>query len=279
MSYAHFVKPGSKVDLSSISSKSDAGFTKEEGIVRAEKLGEELRELQDLLFFAGETSCLVVLQGMDTSGKDGTIRCLTKYVNIQGCKVASFKQPSQEELSHDFLWRIHSQTPAKGHITIFNRSHYEDVLVVRVHDLAPKKEWERRYEQINRFEQNLAESGTTIIKFFLHISKKEQEERLLAREEDKTKAWKLAVGDWKERELWEKYQDAYCDALQKCSTEWAPWHIVPADRKWFRDLAILDKIVDSLKPYRNEWIDRLEKIGKCSLEEINAYRSTMRDPN
>lgn len=273
MAHAYYVKPGSKVDLSTIDSKRDGGLTKEESLARAAVLGEELRELQDLLYFAGETSCLVVLQGMDTSGKDGTIRCFAKYVNIQGCRVASFKQPSQEELSHDFLWRVHAQTPAKGQITIFNRSHYEDVLIVRVHDLVPKRIWEKRYDQINHFERHLVDNGTVVLKFFLHISKSEQEQRLLEREQDKTKAWKLAVGDWKERELWDQYQNAYMDTLEKCSTDWAPWRIVPADRKWYRDLAVLESVVETLKPYKSKWLAKLDQIGKSALQDIMSYRA------
>lgn len=272
MPYSHFVKPGSVIDLSKIDSRADGGLTKDEGLARAASLGEELRELQDLLFAAGEKSCLIVLQGMDTSGKDGTIRYFAKYVNIQGCRVASFKQPSQEDLSHDFLWRIHSQTPSNGQMTIFNRSHYEDVLVVRVHKLVPKDVWEKRFDQINRFEKHLSENGTVIIKFFLHISKKEQEERLLEREQDRTKAWKLAVGDWKERELWDKYQEAYADAISRCSTEWAPWRVVPAGRKWYRDLAVVEAAVEALKPFRSQWLAKLDLIGSSALKDILSYR-------
>lgn len=275
MPFAHVVHPGSKTDLREMPTKDDGNLTKDEALDQTGALGEELRELQDLLYFASEASCLIVLQGMDTSGKDGMIRCLTKYVNIQGCRVASFKQPTPEELAHDFLWRVHEQVPGKGQMTIFNRSHYEDVLVARVHGLVPKNVWQRRYEQINNFEQLLFENGTIILKFFLHIDKKEQEERLLEREQDATKAWKLSVGDWKERELWDSYQRAYEDALEKCSTEWAPWHIVPADRKWFRDLAVLERIVKTLKPYRKQWLEKLDLIGQSALREIRAYRKSL----
>jgi PPK2 family polyphosphate:nucleotide phosphotransferase len=277
MSYAHVVHPGAKVDLSDVPTKDDGDLTKEVALAQTGVWGEELRELQDLLYFSSEASCLIVLQGMDTSGKDGMIRCLTKYVNIQGCRVASFKQPTPEELEHDFLWRVHAQVPGKGQMKVFNRSHYEDVLVARVHDLVPKNVWQRRFEQINNFEKLLCESGTIILKFFLHISMKEQEERLLEREQDTTKAWKLSVGDWKERELWDDYQKAYEEALEKCSTEWAPWHIVPADRKWYRDLAVLERIVKTLKPYRSEWYEKLDRIGRSALREIDAYRDSSRN--
>lgn len=272
MSYSVKIEPNSKVSLKKIDSREDRGLSKPEGQDLAEKLGQELSELQDLLFSAGETSCVVVLQGMDTSGKDGMIRCLAKYVNIQSCRVASFKTPTEEELAHDFLWRVHAQTPRKGEIVVFNRSHYEDVLIAKVHDLAPKDAIRKRYDLINDFERNLVENGTIVLKFFLHISKAEQEERLLDREKDPTKAWKLAVSDWKERELWDSYQEAYEIALEKCSTDVAPWHVVPADHKWFRDIAVLEQIVKALRPFRQEWLDRLDKIGKAAREELMNYR-------
>lgn len=178
-----------------------------------------MRELQDLLFYASENSCLVILQGMDASGKDGTIRRPARCVNIQSCRVASFKQPTPWELSHDFLWRVHAHTTAKGQMAVFNRSHYEHVVVVRVHGIVPKDIWKSRYEQINNFEKLLAKNGTIILKFFLHIGKKEQEERLLVRERDIEKARKLSVGDWKERELRSDYMVAHEDALEKCPTD------------------------------------------------------------
>ena len=184
-----------------------------------QKLSDELSELQELLTAAQQQSLLVVLQGMDTSGKDGTIRHVLSHVNPQGCDVHSFKEPTQEELAHDFLWRVHKVTPAKGEMGIFNRSHYEDVLVARVHNLVPEKVWSRRYEEINNFEQLLSQNGMIMLKFFLHISYDEQERRLLAREQDKDKSWKLSAEDWEDRKYWKDYEQAYEDALSKCSTD------------------------------------------------------------
>src|SRR5439155_7949466 len=195
----------------------DRGLKKEKGENKTAEIIEELIELQELLYAARQQSVLIILQGRDTSGKDGTIRNVAGPLNSQSCSVASFKVPTDEELAHDFLWRIHAQTPSTGHIKIFNRSHYEDVLVVRVHKLVPKEVWQPRYEHIKAFEQLLAESATIILKFYLHISKKEQEERLLEREKDPTKSWKLSVGDWQEREYWDDYNAAYEDALSRCS--------------------------------------------------------------
>jgi PPK2 family polyphosphate:nucleotide phosphotransferase len=188
--------------------------------------------------------------------------------------VASFKVPTEEELAHDFLWRVHARTPAAGYIKIFNRSHYEDVLVARVHKLAPKKVWRGRYEHINHFERLLADAGTIILKFYLHISREEQEERLLAREQDATKFWKLSAGDWKERELWDDYTAAYEDAISRCSAEHAPWHVVPADRKWFRNLAVAEALRDALHPYRKGWLQALEEVGRRELEAIEEHRQS-----
>jgi PPK2 family polyphosphate:nucleotide phosphotransferase len=199
------------------------------------------------LYGAAQQGVLIVLQGMDTSGKDGTITHVMAPINPQGCIVTSFKQPTPADLAHDFLWRVHPHAPARGMLAIFNRSHYEDVLVVRVHNLVPKAVWRERYDAINRFEHLLATNGTIILKFFLHISKNEQEERLLAREEDKTKAWKLSATDWAERERWDDYQEAYEDALSKCSTAHAPWYIVPANRKWYRDWAVTHILLDAFE--------------------------------
>ena len=192
--------------------------------------------------------------------------------NPQSCHVASFKVPTPLEVSHDFLWRIHSESPGKGNITIFNRSHYEDVLVVRAHNLIDKAECKRRYAHINNFERLLTDSGTLILKFFLHISKDEQEARLLEREKDPTKAWKLSAADWKERELWDAYQTAYQDAINACAAPNAPWFVVPANRKWFRNVAIADTIVKLLRPHREEWMQRLKAIGSVALKELRAQR-------
>jgi PPK2 family polyphosphate:nucleotide phosphotransferase len=189
---------------------------------------------------------LVVLQGMDTSGKGGTVRHVFSAMDPAGLEVASFKKPTEEELAHDFLWRIRRKLPAPGEVVVFDRSHFEDVLVVRVHDLVPQEEWRRRYEAINEFERRVTEDGTTIVKCMLHISFDEQRERLLARLDDPSKHWKFREGDLDERGLWERYMAAYEDAIAECSTEIAPWYIVPADRKWYRNWAISSLLVETL---------------------------------
>ena len=270
MPYAHRVN--GKVDLRNIDSNVDGGLSKEKGVAKTLELGAELDKLQELLYAAGTHGLLVVLQGRDTAGKDGTLRGLSRFVDIQGVKVASFKVPTPEELSHDFLWRVHPHAPAKGQISFFNRSHYEDVLVVRVHDLAPKEVVEKRYGQINEFENLLAENGTIIVKLCLHISKEEQEERLLAREQEVEKAWKLSAGDWKEREFWDDYTDAYNMALNRCKSERAPWYVIPSDRKWFRDLAVTELLVETLRPYRKGWMEKLEKMGAEAKAELAEFR-------
>lgn len=270
------VKPipiGKKPNLSKLDPSVDGGLDKEAALAKTEELGRELNGLLELLFAAGKHSLLIVLQGMDTSGKDGTIRGLLRYSNAQSLKVWPFKVPTPEELSHDFLWRVHSKTPGKGNIAIFNRSHYEDVLVVRVHELAPKEIWSKRYEQINHFESLLAAANTIIVKFFLHISKKEQEERLLAREQESEKSWKLSVGDWKEREFWGDYERAYEDAVELCNRENAPWYVVPSNHKWFRDLAATEVLLETLRPFKQGWEASLESLGEEQKRLIEEYRS------
>ena len=207
---------------------------------------ERMADLQDRLWAEAKRSVLVVLQGIDAAGKDGTINKVMEAFNPQGCTVSSFKVPTPEELGHDYLWRIHKRTPGKGEIGIFNRSHYEDVLVVRVHDLVPKSVWSKRYDQINDFEQTLAASGTTIVKFFLSIDRDEQRKRFQARYDDPTKRWKFSLGDLEERKLWDDYQAAFDDVLSKTSTDWAPWYVIPANRKWFRNLAVSTILADTL---------------------------------
>ncbi len=236
-----------------------------EGTKELEKLSAELCDLQELLAAAQHHSMLIVLQGMDTSGKDGTIRHVFSYVNPQGCYVHSFKEPTPEDLAHDFLWRVHKVTPGKGTIGIFNRSHYEDVLVARVHNLVPEEVWSKRYKEINHFEYLLASSGTIILKFYLHISYAEQDSRLLAREDDKDKAWKISASDWSERKYWQAYQQAYEDALSKCSTADAPWYIIPANHKWYRNLAVAHILVHTMRQYKDEWTTDLEARGKEEL--------------
>ncbi len=267
------IPPRTKVRLRDHDPADTRGITREKAEARIAERRDEFAEMQELLYGAARQSVLIVLQGMDTSGKDGTIRKVMAPINPQGCDVVAFKEPTPADLAHDFLWRIHPCTPAMGMIGIFNRSHYEDVLIVRVHNLVPKAVWKRRYEAINHFEQLLAESGTIILKFFLHISKDEQRERLLAREKDPIKAWKLAPGDWIEREKWDEYQGAYETALSKCSTKDAPWYIIPADKKWFRDLIITEAILDTLRPYVPAWQEALTDRGKEQLAAIAQLRA------
>jgi PPK2 family polyphosphate:nucleotide phosphotransferase len=278
MGYAHRLEGKLKIKLKDFEAGAPAGLKRKDGEEQTARLIEELVELQELLYAAREQSVLVVLQGRDTSGKDGTIRNVAGPLNSQGCSVASFKVPTEEELAHDFLWRVHAQTPAAGHIQIFNRSHYEDVLVARVHKLVPEAVWRERYEHINAFERLLADSSTIILKFYLHISKEEQAERLREREEDPTKSWKLSVGDWKEREYWDDYSAAYEDALNRCSTTHAPWYIVPADKKWFRNLAVAEALRDALVPHRAGWLGRLEEQSVERRKELEEYRLSQHDP-
>lgn len=273
MADRHVFAATHKVDLSKIPTKRPESLSKDEAEERTKALGEELGDLQELLFYAGKTGLLVVLQGMDTSGKDGSIRHLLNHSNVQSTRVVPFKVPTPKELSHDFLWRCHEPAPGKGEVVVFNRSHYEDVLVVRVHSLVPESVWKGRYDHINAFEKLLADSGTVVLKFFLHISKEEQEARLLEREQEVEKAWKLSVGDWKERELWDAYQEAYEDAIGKCAAPHAPWVVVPADSKTYRNLVVTETIVETLRPYRDGWLKSLADLGVKARAELAEYRA------
>jgi PPK2 family polyphosphate:nucleotide phosphotransferase len=242
------VKPGQKVRLSRFDPADTNGFDdKAAAAGLLQRNIERLAKLQDRLYAEHRHALLIVLQAMDAGGKDGTVRHVMSGVNPQGCRVTSFKAPTAEELAHDFLWRIHQAVPDKGEIGIFNRSHYEDVLIVRVHDLVPKSVWSARYAQINHFEQTLAASGVTILKFFLHISRAEQRDRLEARLHDPDKNWKMNPADLVERKRWDDYTIAYEDALSRCSTDWAPWFIIPANKKWFRNVAVSGIIVAALE--------------------------------
>jgi PPK2 family polyphosphate:nucleotide phosphotransferase len=272
MPYAHKITGDHPIKLSDFDPNDDAGLKREDGEAKLDKLSRELTRLQELLYAASDQSVLIVLQGRDTSGKDGTIKTVMGPLNSLGCNVASFKVPTEKERAHDFLWRVHAQTPGNGEITIFNRSHYEDVLVVRVHKLVPDPVWRARYDHINAFEKLLADSRTIVLKFYLHISKREQEERLLEREQDPTKYWKLSAGDWKEREYWNAYTRAYEDAINRCAAPHAPWFIVPANKKWFRNLAVADALVATLRPYQKQWMQKLETIGAEAKAEIEALR-------
>lgn len=243
------VAPGSKVDLDAIDPRSAEGAPGDKAAVELliDDLVARLGAWQQRLWAEGERSLLVVLQAMDAGGKDGTIRKVFTGVNPQGVRVASFKAPTPDELAHDFLWRIHRQTPAAGEIGIFNRSHYEDVLVVRVEDLVPEPTWRARYRHIRAFEEALADGGTTIVKLFLHISRDEQRERFQARLDDPTKRWKFSAADLDVRARWDDYRAAYEDALVETSTDRSPWYVIPADRKWYRNWAVLQVLLATLE--------------------------------
>ena len=244
------VKPGQKIRLSEFDPNNKgrgAAEDKEAGLAETAKNVAAIDEWTYKLYAENRRALLLVLQGMDTSGKDGVIRKVMEGIDPQTCQVASFKQPSSEELDHDFLWRIHNAVPRRGNIGIFNRSHYEDVLVVRVHSLVPEKEWRSRYERINEFERLLVDGGVTIVKVFLHIDRDEQRKRLQERLDDPSKRWKFSLGDLAERKLWDKYQEAYEDALTRCNTEYAPWHIVPANSKWRRNLTVSRIVRETLE--------------------------------
>jgi PPK2 family polyphosphate:nucleotide phosphotransferase len=252
----HRLQPGSSVTLEDCSTRG-RDFRNDRAEAEAEfiELREELIGLQRRLYAEGQRKLLVVLQAMDAGGKDGTIRHVFRGVNPQGVRVTSFKQPTDIELGHDFLWRIHKAVPQAGMIGIFNRSHYEDVLVVRVEDIVPEDVWQPRFEHINNFEQHLSNSGTTILKFFLHISKDEQQQRFNDRLSDPDKRWKFSEQDLVKRRHWDRYVPAFEEALSRCNTEWAPWFVIPADQKWYRNLAIARVIVDTLKKMDPQYPD------------------------
>jgi PPK2 family polyphosphate:nucleotide phosphotransferase len=242
------VDPGSRVKLSKIDPDETFGYEDDERT--GGKLAKTLKRLDDLqylLYAENKRALLIVLQAMDAAGKDGTIRHVMSGVNPQGCQVTAFKTPSDHELAHDFLWRTHLAVPPRGSIGIFNRSHYEDVLIVRVHKLVPKQIWKPRYEEINAFEKLLAENRVEILKFYLHISKDEQKKRINQRLADPKKNWKLSKADFAERKYWDDYMEAYEDALSRCSTRYAPWFIIPANHKWFRNLAVSSIIVEAME--------------------------------
>jgi PPK2 family polyphosphate:nucleotide phosphotransferase len=264
----YLIEPGTKVSLArhDPNETGDLQGGKKEGQSALKELNGELQALQELLYAENKHKVLVVLQAMDTGGKDGTIRRVFDGVNPQGVKVASFKVPTPEELAHDFLWRVHKAVPGRGEMVIFNRSHYEDVLVVRVHGLVPEPVWKRRYDQINDFERMLAETGTTILKFFLYIDLDEQKERLQARLDDPTKHWKFNIGDLAERKLWSEYIKAYEDVLERTSTEYAPWYVVPANRKWYRDLVISTTLVETLKGLKMEYPKPKDDLDAVEIE-------------
>jgi PPK2 family polyphosphate:nucleotide phosphotransferase len=240
------VRPG-RFEIGSVDPNETFGFTKDSAApVLAGDL-ERLADLQERLWAERKRRVLIVLQGMDASGKDGVIRHVMTALHPLGCRAVGFGVPSELELAHDYLWRVHNVVPGNGEIVVFNRSHYEDVLVVRVHDLVPKERWEKRYDQINAFEKVLTDEGTLILKFFIHLDQEEQLERFRARLDDPTKRWKFRAGDLDERALWGDYMAAYEDALRRCSTDNAPWFAIPGNRKWFRDLAIARIVADAIE--------------------------------
>jgi PPK2 family polyphosphate:nucleotide phosphotransferase len=246
---------------------------KKDGKEALQKLNAELELLQEQLYAEGKHRLLIILQAMDTGGKDGAIRAVFEGVNPQGVKVASFKPPTPVELSHDYLWRVHQQTPGKGEIVIFNRSQYEDVLVVRVHNLAPEEVWSKRYQHIREFERLLADEGTTILKFYLHIDLEEQAERFLARVEDPTKQWKFNPGDLDERARWDDYMKAYEDMLNQTSTAWAPWYIIPSNKKWYRNWLISKIVIKTLKNLDMRYpapVENIEDYHKRLLEMVEV---------
>lgn len=261
------VKPGATFDLAAVDTRENGGFDKDWAEEQLRKERERISDLQERLYAERRRSLLIVLQAIDTGGKDGTVRAVLKGVNPQGCSVASFKVPSADEMAHDFLWRYHRRTPGKGMIGVFNRSHYEDVLVVRVKGLVTEEVWRSRYGIINDFERLLTESGTTILKFFLHISKDEQKERLEARIADPSKHWKFDPADLVERKSWDFYQEAFADALGRCSTPYAPWLVVPADRKWFRNYVVAKTVADTLEAMNPRFPEGAKDIADLKVPD------------
>ncbi len=260
------VRPGSKMRLADFNPDERFGLDKEQGETRLGYNVERMSVLQYLLYAEAKRSLLVVLQGIDAGGKDGTIRHVMTGLNPQGVRVTAFKVPEGEETRHDYLWRIHRALPEYGQIGIFNRSHYEEVLVVRVHDLVPKEVWQKRYDQINEFEHMLSENGVTILKFLLYISKDEQLKRFRARVDDKSKNWKFNMGDVKERQHWDEYMDAYDAMLRKTSTDYAPWYVIPANHKWFRNYAVSQIMLDTLEGMKLAAPTPVADLSKISFE-------------
>lgn len=262
----HRIKPGKNVKLNSIDTEQAGPFkNKADAQEFTAETNAKIRDLQYRMYVEHKQSLLIVLQAPNAAGKDGLIRKVLGKMNPQGCRTYPFKVPSSEELAHDFLWRIHKCTPAKGKVSIFNRSHYEDVLVVRVEDIVPKKVWSKRYELINDFEKNLSAAGTRILKFYLHISPKEQLERFRKRLENPAKHWKLNVADYEARSKWDDYREAYEDAINQCNTKQAPWHVIPADNKWYRDASVAGIVCETL----TEMDPQMPPV-EVDLDEIRA---------
>jgi len=270
------VTPNQRLRLADIDPNGAAHHTgKTEALDEVEHYAQRLRELQHLLYAEDRRSLLLILQGMDTAGKDGTIRHVLGYMNPQGCRVTAFRVPTPEEAAHDFLWRAHRAAPGRGEVAIFNRSHYEDVVIVRVHELVPESVWRKRYDRIDELERLLDQSGTHILKFFLHISPEEQLRRLRRRVEDPHRQWKISESDFTERQYWSAYQTAYEEALQRCSTEHAPWFVIPANHKWFRNLAVSRIVVETLEALQMQFppprVD-LEAIRRTYLPALKEKK-------
>jgi PPK2 family polyphosphate:nucleotide phosphotransferase len=278
MNYGYRLEGRQRLRLKDFDPAEVAGLKKNEAKKKTATLLKELVELQELLYAVRQQSVLMILQGRDCSGKDGTIYHVAGPLDSRSCSVAYFKAPTEEERAHDFLWRIHAHTPPAGHINIFNRSHYERVLVERVQQLVPQQAWQAAFGHINAFERMLADSNTLILKFYLHISPEEQQRRLLKREQDPMKYWKIDAGDWQEREYWHDYTRAYEAALSRCSQPWAPWIIVPADRKWFRNLVVAQTMVEALRPFRQQWLERLDEMGQEKKKAMADYRQQQKQP-
>jgi PPK2 family polyphosphate:nucleotide phosphotransferase len=263
----YIIPPNHKIDLSDYDPNDTGPFRdKDAALADIEKDRLKLIDLQERLYAEKKRSLLVVLQGIDTSGKDGTIRHVMSGVNPQGVQVNSFEVPTAEDLAHDYLWRVHRVAPARGRIGIFNRSHYEDVLVVRVHELVPRKTWQARYEQINNFERMLTENGTTVVKCFLYIDKDQQKQRLQERLDAPEKNWKFQKSDLAERKFWDEYMMAYEDVLSKCSTAIAPWIVVPANRKWYRNFVIMRAVVETLEKMDPQYPPPAPDLDKVVIE-------------
>jgi PPK2 family polyphosphate:nucleotide phosphotransferase len=277
LGYALRCDGSQSVDLAAVDTRGNGDITKEAGKVELDALAKELGELQELLFAAGTEALLIVLQGMDTSGKDGTIRTVLTEMNPSGVHVWSFKVPTSEERAHDFLWRHQLKTPALSSVAVFNRSYYEAVLVELVKGIISPEVAVSRYPHINDFELLLDQSRTLVVKFFLHISKETQEERLLARQEEVEKWWKLSLGDWQERQRWDDYMAAYQTAINATATVWAPWYVVPSDRKWYRNLAVAQALAETLRPHRENWLAALRERGEQELAALKdaGYAATV----
>lgn len=267
MSNTHRLATGESVVLANLPTSGKVFYPdgKETAVAEFKTLRDEFIELQKRLYAEGKQKLLIVFQAMDAGGKDGTIRNVLRGVNPQGVRVQSFKVPSKIELAHDFLWRVHHVVPAAGMIGVFNRSHYEDVLVVRVHNMVPEAVWRPRYEQINQFEKLLHDTGTTILKFFLHISPEEQAERFQSRLDEPEKNWKFSLEDLEKRKYWADYMAAYEEMLNQCTTPWAPWYAIPADQKWYRNLVVMQIIVNKLQEMNPQYPTTTEDLGNVVI--------------